>query len=291
MTITLDELKALIHAVSDRDTSAVPSTWSADNPLWGHCRVASCIVQKMFGGELLTQDLAGTKYAPVSHYSNCLPDGTQYDLTESQFDADFSLVGIEPKVRPRAYALDAEKSPKNVARYKLLYWRVMGALNPDNPLFRDEMYRECFFAALDSDCAKMHFGCVFVDDGKIVHTHANKKIPAIAHRCQPECCRNTITSRPESRIGACSHAEEGLWAVANMGIKPKEVEMYIAGFQSDMTPWLKTEAEHTCIRCATPIHLAGIRAVHIPINDHWEALDLATMLDTAFSYAVGEKKV
>jgi hypothetical protein len=126
--MTLGELKILMYTAAERDTSAVPSTWSADNPLWGHCAVASCIVQKIFGGELLRYDLAGTKYAPVSHYANRLPDGSVYDSTECQFDADFSLEGIEPTVRPREYVLDKKKFPKSVARYTLLC-RRMAALD------------------------------------------------------------------------------------------------------------------------------------------------------------------
>ncbi|MDP3645620.1 MAG: hypothetical protein Q8R25_00845 [bacterium] len=287
------QLKHFLRRAAQSDTSSAPDTWTAANPLWGHCAVASAIAQKIFGGDLLRYDLKGTKFEFMgSHYSNRLSYDRLVDFTASQFSGENPCPSITPTVRERSTVLDPVKYPKVVARYKQLFWRVLGARYPENGLFDDGMYHQCFLAALDSDCAKMHFGCAFVHEGKIVHVDANRKIPAIAHRCEPECIRTKITSRTESMIGACSHAEEGLLRdVANMGIKPNEVEMYVAGFYPDMTPWLKTVGEHTCIRCSTAMHLAGVKAVYVPVDDHWQAVDLSTMLEHSFAYALGEKKV
>jgi deoxycytidylate deaminase len=196
-----------------------------------------------------------------------------------------------PEVRERSYVLDPEKFPQTVARYKKFFLRVLEARFPKNPLFDDEIYRQCFFAALDSDCAKRNFGCIFVKGGAIVHADANRKIPEIAHRCEPVCIRMDIASRTDSMVGACRHAEEGIWDVVHRGMRPEEVELYVAGFENDGTPWMKKSAEHTCLRCAVSLHLAKVKAIHVPVVDHWETVSPDSVLDTAFDYALAEKNV
>ena len=53
------------------------------SPLEGHCAAMACMIQGMFGGDIVTGRIDGT-----SHYWNRLPDGQEVDLTSCQFGGD-----------------------------------------------------------------------------------------------------------------------------------------------------------------------------------------------------------
>ncbi|OGZ06144.1 MAG: hypothetical protein A2942_04780 [Candidatus Lloydbacteria bacterium RIFCSPLOWO2_01_FULL_50_20] len=93
-------------------------------------------------------------------------------------------------------------------------------------------------------------------------------------------------------LGACGHAEEwGLWKLVSRRISLKKCELYIAGFYPDGFPWIKKSLEHTCLRCAVQMHNARIKAIHVPVIDHWESMTTGEALETARAYATQEKKV
>jgi hypothetical protein len=109
---------ALIEKIApawSKETSATPESWRPGNPAAGQCAVTALVVQDIAGGELLRCVVDGH----VSHYFNRLPDGTEIDLTRSQFKgrSHFS----EPEIRNRSYVLSY---PATAARYELLKERI-----------------------------------------------------------------------------------------------------------------------------------------------------------------------
>lgn len=61
-----------------------PEGWC---PLTGHCFVCSQIVRELYGGTLMTGSV--TRMGRLeTHYWNRLPDGTEVDLTGSQYGGD-----------------------------------------------------------------------------------------------------------------------------------------------------------------------------------------------------------
>lgn len=293
--LTPEQFRKILPTICDRETSQDAENWNSDNPLWGHCAVVSLVAQNLFGGELMRASLAGTPYESAgSHYWNRLPDGTFEDFTAGQFDAYPDLK--EAVVRTRDYVLFDPKTGKPreiMSRYKLLAFRLAHAVCGSNPLFYDEIYRKCFFAALDSPCQKMKFGCVIVYNGEVVYSGCNKFIEGLRSLCEPKCVRLAIPSRTESMLGACGHAEEGMWEVIHKGIPIHECDLYVAGLYANGLPWMKSEAEHTCytcLRCAVQMNYARIRSIYVPVVNQWRRMTTEEALKTAVLYATKEKK-
>jgi len=208
--------------------------------------------------------------------------GSETDFTAPQFGEHYPE-GMKAEVRARSYVTSHAETAR---RYKLLAYRLARLCSDCNQIFDDEIYRRCFYAALDSECQKMRFGCVIVHNGEIVYRGCNKKIEALKCLCEPKCIRFGITSRTESMLGACGHAEEqGLWNVVRRGIPISECELYVAGFYPSGIPWIKERIEHTCLRCAVQMHYANIIYVLVPVHDRWEMSTPNEALKTARSYA------
>lgn len=245
--ITRQQFKELLPLICDEETSSDQKGWSKENPLWGNCAVVALVAQNLFGGELRRASLNGTPFAELrSHYWNAFPDGTMEDFTASQFQENYPITGNTPvEVRSRHSLLVnlATGQPQEILkRYKLLAWRLAKALNPGNPLFENWTYAKCFDAALESDCQKMWFGCVIRHRGAIVATARNQFI---------------------AMLGACGHAEEfAIWEAAAKKIPLSECDLFIAGFYPTGLPWLKTEAEHTCL----------VGAIWVPVQNHWQMI-------------------
>ena len=107
-----------IEACWDAETSNDTGGWHAGIRGHGQCAVTALIVQDHFGGELMRGEFAGG-----SHYWNRLADGTEIDLTASQFDVvpDFAHIAV----RSRNYVLSY---PATLRRYELLKARVEAVL-------------------------------------------------------------------------------------------------------------------------------------------------------------------
>ncbi len=105
-------LKAFASSLSEAwtDETSTNDDWSPERPEAGQCAVTSLIVQDKFGGTLNRATVNG-----VSHYWNTLPDGTEVDLTRSQFDEPLKIV--EPIKRERDYLLGNDAT---LRRYKQL---------------------------------------------------------------------------------------------------------------------------------------------------------------------------
>ena len=284
---TIRKFKEILPLICDAETSADPKGWTPDNPLWGHCAVVSLIAQNLFGGELLRVSLEDTKFANMkSHYWNRLIGGREIDFTEDQFCGERPQ-GLTPVVRARSYPLSHDATKK---RYKLLAWRLAKALNQENALFEDDIYRACFNAALDSSCQKFWVGCVITNCSGMIYRGCNKILEPLKYFCDPKCIRFSIQSRTESMIGACGHSEEfAIWEMVRRKIPLSECEFYAAGFFTDFMPYNKKYPEFTCLRCASQIYLAGVKTVYVPFEGRWVGLTAEECVKQAAAYATKEK--
>lgn len=286
-TVTPEEFADLLPFICDRETSSDPDNWTPENPLWGHCAVVSLIAQDLFGGKLFRTSLLDIpEFARMrSHYKNAARD-----FTASQFGDHYpeDRVWVEKK---RSDVL-SPAHPETKERYKLLASRIAEVISDGNSLFDDAIYLRCFYEAMDSACQKMRFGCVITThNGEIIYGGCNANIEPLKSMCDPKCMRFFITSRTESMLGACGHAEEhGLWEIVRQGIPLDECELYIAGFNG-IFPWMKTEPEHTCLRCAVQMYNAKLKKIYVPVVDRWVGISPEQALETARAYATQEKKV
>ncbi|MDO8558549.1 MAG: hypothetical protein Q7S09_05200 [bacterium] len=316
--ITPEQFKELLPSICSEETSQDAKGWTPDNPLWGHCAVVSLVAQNLFGGKIWRAEYTDRQSKTNSHYWNECADGAVEDFTVAQFGYAFPEMR-NPVVRDRVSMLyhkegDSEERKRIIKkareRYKLLAFRLLQMLygankaGVRNPLFYDPIYCACFEEALDSPCRKMKFGCVITHEGAVVYRGCNKTIEPLHSLCDPACIRLSITSRTEQMLGACGHAEEfALWEVARKGIALYECDLYIAGFYPNGLPWLKTSAEHTCLRCSTQMYQAQVRKIYVPMNtrleeqswarssSEWRSITPQQAVSGALCYAMKEKSI
>ncbi|MBM3271800.1 hypothetical protein FJY94_00730 [Candidatus Kaiserbacteria bacterium] len=114
-----EELLSKLRTCAAKDTSADPGGWTVDNPLWGHCAVASLLAQEVFGGELVRGSLKDVeKYAHLrSHYWNRLPDGQEFDFTSEQYP-DVSCKDLVGEIRSRESVLEHPDTQTRFAVFK-----------------------------------------------------------------------------------------------------------------------------------------------------------------------------
>jgi deoxycytidylate deaminase len=162
-----------------------------------------------------------------------------------------------------------------------------------NPLFQDKLYRQCISNAVLSPCPKAGFGALIVYDGIIAsESYNHNTIPEIASQCNLTCIRLNIQSRTESMLGSCSHAEEvAIDDARKKGIPLDKSDIYIAGIKADGLPWIKEDANHSCIRCAQQMYRAGIKNIYIPVKDKWEKISTSDAVKTAQAFALKDRKV
>jgi len=294
--LTRTVLEAVLPGICGRETSANPEGWSSDNPLWGHCAVVSVLAQDVLGGKLLRASLEkDSRFGFMgSHYENRLGDGSELDFTRGQFGENYPE-NLKFEERSRDYVLYDPKtgSPRPIMeRYKTLAWRFMTSVSEGNLLFEDNIYRKCFGSAMESSCQKMRFGVVILHGQEVVYEGSNVTLAPLKHMCEPKCMRLGIESRTEAMLGACAHAEElGIWSVAKRGIRLEECKLYVAGFHTNHTPYIKEAAEHTCLRCSTQMYNAGVGRIYVPVKDHWEGITAEEAVRTSAAYALGNKQV
>ncbi len=291
--IGVKSLEEMLPSICSRETSASPEGWTKQNPLYGHCAVVSLVAQNLFGGELLRTSLDGTKFSVMgSHYVNRI-NGKIKDFTAPQFEGDYPA-GLQFEPRTRDYILYDPKTGEprvTMDRYKQLAFNLAKYLNKSNSLFDDQIYKLCFDKALESRCKKMWFGSVIMHGNDVVYSGSNNPIEPLKEMCNPNCVRADIPSRTESMLGACSHAEElGIWEVAKKRIPLDECSLYVAGLNTNGLPWLKKEAEHTCLRCAVQMYNSGLGSIFVPVGDSWERVAPKDAVKQASAYATQVKK-
>ena len=118
--ITVEQVKSLLENSWSAET-ATGGVWSPDVPSMNQCAVSALVVQDLLGGDLLRCKMTNGD----SHYWNCLPDGTETDLTVEQFEhIEGQPVRETVVVRARQYVLSF---PDTMRRYGILLQRVSAA--------------------------------------------------------------------------------------------------------------------------------------------------------------------
>lgn len=92
--------------------------WTPECPSLNQCAITALVVQDYFGGDLLRCKMTNGN----SHYWNRLPDGTEVDLTEDQFNfIEAKPLKDDFVIRARDYVLSF---PETARRYALLKEKV-----------------------------------------------------------------------------------------------------------------------------------------------------------------------
>ncbi len=121
---TLEQLSAAVRASWDRKTSDTPDRYDPGNPARDQCGPTSLVVHDSLGGDLYEVEVFTGGVRTDHHYWNRLPDGTEVDLTRTQFRNGETFGPAIVLPRP------THVSPAAQARYELLATRVLGALEP-----------------------------------------------------------------------------------------------------------------------------------------------------------------
>jgi len=97
--------------------------WNSRVPSLNQCAVTALVVQEYLGGDLLRCKMTNGD----SHYWNRLPDGTEVDLTEDQFNyIEAKPIKSEYIVRSREYTLSFVSTSR---RYDLLSRRIQAIID------------------------------------------------------------------------------------------------------------------------------------------------------------------
>lgn len=100
------------------DAKTAKGDWTPDCPSLNQCAITSLVVQDFFGGDLLRCLMTNGD----SHYWNRLPNGSEVDFTEDQFDyITDQPIKRDFVIRAREYVLSF---PETVVRYNLLKNRI-----------------------------------------------------------------------------------------------------------------------------------------------------------------------
>ena len=121
-TIGLDLFKACWSGATCNPDLA--SVWSASSPAVGQSDVTALVLRDMLGGEIMETQVNGSPY-----YYNRLKDGTDIDLTASQFSAWVSRPAGRPMADPDDLFVGPEAKRLNTSgRYADLSDAVSHAL-------------------------------------------------------------------------------------------------------------------------------------------------------------------
>jgi hypothetical protein len=128
--ILLDDFMEIIPKICCRETSNDPDNWTSDNPTYGHCAVASLLIQELFGGALIKQSLLQTaEWSHMrSHFFNQLPDGRIIDSTIAQFK-DMLPKDLTPEPRTREQVLLRGSMPERYKLFSERYERFIDSYN------------------------------------------------------------------------------------------------------------------------------------------------------------------
>lgn len=85
MNPSLDDVAKALKESWSLGTTEEPENWAPANPSRGQCGISSLIINDYFGGKLVLWKVFVGEEQIGFHYSNELPDGTQFDSTGEQF--------------------------------------------------------------------------------------------------------------------------------------------------------------------------------------------------------------
>jgi hypothetical protein len=122
----IKELREKLHTAWSAATSFDANGWTKDNPSYGQCAVTACVVQDLYGGEIVHADAITPDGDKIMHFFNNI-DGKDIDFTREQFPKGTVVPkGQEYKENyntTREYVL---AYPETVKRYELLKRNLAG---------------------------------------------------------------------------------------------------------------------------------------------------------------------
>lgn len=310
MSMPSVELKYLVRKYASRETSVPPAElWTPENPLYGHCAVATALCEDFCGGTTKRGVIPPEwreKLGYKSHYWNVLPDGSDYDLSREQFPPDFPYdafikgeVGSEFSVDVRARILGNDDTRK---RYERLRQQVEILLEV-TPIFNDRKFQRCWELAFSQDakCGKMRFACVVYQGGfPVVHDVNRMMTDAFGKErfCSLDgsrCVRVEVPARTDYAVGDCAHAP--IWCLKKMfelGIRPSELrtfDFYEAGFYPDGSPWFRIRPTYTCLGCQNLFTVFGVSKIKVPQPHGWIELPTRESFYSSADYALGKEEM
>ena len=121
-TMTLDDLTTRIRNAWGADTCATEDLpkWSRQNPARGQCGITALVVNDLLGGDLMLGEVHVNGERVDFHWWNCLPDGTEIDLTREQFEPNEVVTAGQVVRRPPEIQRFREE-------YEVLKLRVLAA--------------------------------------------------------------------------------------------------------------------------------------------------------------------
>lgn len=116
---TIKKLNTLFNDVWCKETAhpKFQPRWSEKNKAVGQCGSTALIINDLFGGKMILDDIN-------THVWNVLPDGSQQDFTRSQFEKDLPLSVQKYRTKEE---LIAESKTGQLERYKLLKKKLIKA--------------------------------------------------------------------------------------------------------------------------------------------------------------------
>ena len=107
--------------------------------------------------------------------------------------------------------------------------------------------------ALRSTCIRHQFGCVIVNNDKIVSTGYNGAVKGVEHCLDKGCIRDKLKIPSGTRVETCEAVHAEMNALIQAGKYSEGSTLYV-----NATP---------CITCSKMIINAGIVRVVMPVND------------------------
>ncbi len=310
MALPVIALQWLLRKSATRETSKTPELWTPENPLYGHCAVATVIAEDFLGGTTkrgVFPEEWRDKLGYPSHYWNVLPDGTAVDLSKSQFPQDFphdafmqEEVGEEFSLDVRSRILANEDTRQ---RYELLLERMKKLLGA-NRIFNDDNFQHLWGLAFSekAKCAKMRFACAVYEEGRLIARDVNRLMTEQFGKerfCSLDgsrCIRMNLPHRADPAFGDCGHAP--IWCLQQVfeqrGFRPSELErlhFFEAGFYLDGAPWLRARPEYTCATCEHTFAIFGLKHIWVPLSRGWVSCETRKSFYSAADYMSGTKKV
>lgn len=163
---------------------------------------------------------------------------------------------------------------------------------PENPVLADPIYQECMRLARQSDCRKMHFGCVILNNGRVVGRGYNRRTEPV---CQwYDCCEERKKIPSGTMLERCTaiHAEQMavIQALSRFGEEVLGAAvLYVAGERGDGTPFFQTG--FYCSFCSRILKEAGIRTIAEASDNGWVFETIDEALAASYEFARGEKKI
>lgn len=131
----IGELGRALTEAWDAETCAPEdlADWTPENPARAQCITTVLVVHDFLGGELVRGEVHVEGALIDYHWWNRLPDGTEVDLTQSQFGPHEHVVGSQAVQRPTG-------NHRVEQQYDRLRERVLCALSthePEQPLISE----------------------------------------------------------------------------------------------------------------------------------------------------------